>query len=129
MTTQPPTFETFAIVELFGHSRIAGRVTEQVIAGQGFVRVDVPELPALGYCKSQASFTRMFGPGAIYSITPVDEQTACAAAQSMRVEPVNVYLNLALPRRTSEDDIETDWNKTDFSDESDNYEDEEEKPV
>jgi len=25
MTTQPPTFETFAIVELFGHSRIAGR--------------------------------------------------------------------------------------------------------
>lgn len=120
MTNQIPTFDIFAIVELFGHSRIAGRVTEQVIAGQGFVRVDVPELPSRG------AFTRLFGPGAIYSITPVNEQTACAAAQSMQVEPVNVYL--ALPRRTSEDDIETDWKKTDFSDESDDYEDEAENP-
>jgi hypothetical protein len=127
MTTQPPIFETFAIVELFGHSRIAGRVTEQVIAGQGFVRVDVPELPQVGSCKARTAFTRLYGPNAIYSITPVDEQTACAAAQSMRVEPITVYL--ALPRRTSEDDIETDWNKTDFSDESDDYEDEVEKSL
>jgi hypothetical protein len=120
MTTQPPTFETYAIVELFGHSRIAGRVTEQVIAGQGFVRVDVPELPQVGSLKPRTSFTRLFGPGAIYSITPVDEVTACAAAQAMRVEPVNVYL--ALPRRTSEDDIESDYTETDFDDETDESE-------
>jgi hypothetical protein len=35
-------FETFAIVELFGHSIISGKVSEQVIGGASFVRVDVP---------------------------------------------------------------------------------------
>lgn len=90
-------FNCWCLIELFGHSRIAGRVTEQVIAGAGFVRVDVPELPAVGQCKPRTAFTRMFGTGAIYSITPVDEGTACAAAQSMRVEPVDMYLALPMP--------------------------------
>jgi hypothetical protein len=92
MTTQPPTFDIFAIVELFGHARIAGRVSEQVIAGAGMLRVDVPELPATKYYPVQPGFTRLFGPGAIYSITPVSEEIAIQAAQSMRVAPVNVYL-------------------------------------
>lgn len=122
MTIQPPTFETFAIVELFGHSRIAGRVTEQVIAGQGFVRVDVPELPAVGQCKPRTAFTRIFGTGAIYSITPVDEGIACAAAQSMRVEPVDMYLALPTgstlpPHSPSEDDIKSDYTEIEDEDE------------
>lgn len=37
-------FEQFAVVELFGHQIIAGKVSEQVIGGQGFVRVDVPAI-------------------------------------------------------------------------------------
>lgn len=36
-------FEQWAIVDLFGHTRIAGKVSEQVIGGCSFVRVDVPE--------------------------------------------------------------------------------------
>lgn len=88
------TFDNFAIVELFGHARIAGRVTEQVLAGQGFVRVDVPEIAASAYSAVTPGFTRLFGPGAIYSITPVSEEIARAAARSMRVEPVSVYLAL-----------------------------------
>ena len=35
-------FEQTCIVELMGHNMIAGKVTEQTIGGQGFVRVDVP---------------------------------------------------------------------------------------
>lgn len=35
-------FETHAIVELFGHNQIAGKVTEQTISGQSFFRIDVP---------------------------------------------------------------------------------------
>lgn len=114
MTTQPPAFLTYAIVELFGHSRIAGRVTEQVIAGQGFVRVDVPILPEDKYHQAQDGFSRLYGPGAIYSITPVSREIAIAAAQSMHVEPVNVYLTLPRP---SEDDIESDWPLGDMEDE------------
>lgn len=91
-------FDTFALVELFGHSRIAGKVCEQVIAGQGFIRVDVPSLG------NQPAFTRLFGPSAIYSITPVSEEIAKAAAASMRVEPVNVYISPARQIGAGDDD-------------------------
>ena len=81
------TFSNYCVVELFGHQKIAGLVTEQVIAGQGFVRVDVPET------KRHPAFTRLFGSGAIYSITPVDENTARMAAESIFIEPVQVYIS------------------------------------
>lgn len=35
-------FEHWCVVEIFGHTRIAGFVTEQTIGGQSFVRVGVP---------------------------------------------------------------------------------------
>ena len=40
-------FETWAIVEILGRKRFAGWVTEQQVAGQGFVRVDVPPVSRL----------------------------------------------------------------------------------
>ena len=47
MDQQPEkAFEQWAIVEIFGHQRIAGKVTEQTIGGCSFVRVDVPALPS-----------------------------------------------------------------------------------
>ena len=33
-------FDSWAIVEIFGHQTFAGRVTEQAIGGASFVRVD-----------------------------------------------------------------------------------------
>jgi hypothetical protein len=117
MTDQTPTFDVFAIVELFGHARIAGRVCEQVIAGQGFLRVDVPLLPARGDMPEQPGFTRLFGPGAIYSITPVSEEIAIRAAQSMRVAPVNVYL--AVPQLEGG----VKWGQDDSDDEDDDEDD------
>lgn len=101
------TFDTFAIVELFGHARIAGRVSEQVIAGQGFLRVDVPAN------EQYPGFTRMYGTGAIYSITPVDESIARAAAAGMRERPVNVYIP-ALPQPDEyEDFLESELDEED----------------
>jgi hypothetical protein len=45
MSEQQQKFEQWAIVELFGHQRIAGLVTEQAVGGCSFVRVGVPETP------------------------------------------------------------------------------------
>ena len=75
----------WAIVELFGHTKIAGHVTEASVGGCQFIRVDIPaigEVPA---------YTRLLGQGAIYSINIVSEDIARAAASSFRSQPVSVY--------------------------------------
>lgn len=41
---QEQKFEQWAIVELMGHRRLAAKVTEQVIAGQAMLRIDVPQV-------------------------------------------------------------------------------------
>jgi hypothetical protein len=43
MEETTPKFHSWAIVELFGHNQLAGLVTEQTIAGQSFIRIDVPK--------------------------------------------------------------------------------------
>ena len=78
-------FEQWALVELFGHSRIAGKVSEQVIGGCAFVRVDVPEI------NGQQPLTKLYGNGAIYAMTIVDEETARAAASQFQVKPIDVW--------------------------------------
>lgn len=76
----------WAIIELFGRQVIAGRVTEQVIGGCSFIRVDVPA------SDDQQGFTRFYGQGAIYAMTPVSEEAARIASKRFKPEPVNVYV-------------------------------------
>lgn len=78
-------FEQHAIVELFGHQRIVGKVTDVQIGGASFIRVDVPETPGI------PAFTKFFGASAIYAITPVDEETANLAARAYVQSPINKF--------------------------------------
>lgn len=97
--TEKQSFEQWAIVEIFGHQKIAGKVTEQTIGGCAFVRVDVPDLPErtvddYGTPRLNppvAGYTKLYGNGAIYAITFVDEAIAKATAASLRVMPVDSY--------------------------------------
>lgn len=97
--TETQGFEQWAIIEIFGHQRIAGRVTEQTIGGCSFVRVDVPALPettdsSYGIPKKMppvSGFTKLYGNGAIYAMTFVDEAIAKATAASLRVMPIDSY--------------------------------------
>lgn len=79
------TFEHWALVELFGHQRIAGKVTEAEIGGGKFIRVDVP---AIG---TQQPITKYYGPAAIYGITPVTEETAIGLAKRIDSAPVPAW--------------------------------------
>ena len=88
------TFSSHALVELFGHARIAGLVTEQTIAGQGFIRVDVPET------KRSPAFTKLFGPSAIYSMTPVTEEMAQRIAEGIYIPEPIAYI----PRQLADPD-------------------------
>jgi hypothetical protein len=79
------TFDLWCIVELFGHAKIAGRCTEQNIAGTNMLRVDVPET------EKTPAFTRFFGSSAIYAINPVDEMTCRHIAAKLEVKPIESW--------------------------------------
>ena len=100
-------FDQWAIVEIFGHQVIAGKVTGAVIGGQGFVRIDVP---AVG---DQEGFTKFYGTGAIYSISPVDEETCKSAVAGLHPKPVEVW-KLNLPQLQVGD--REDHDENDFDD-------------
>jgi hypothetical protein len=85
MSDEKKTFDEWALVELFGHARIVGRVTEATIGGGAFIRVDVPD------GNGGVAFTRFFGPSAIYSLSPITEQTARGMAANIGAEPVRIY--------------------------------------
>ncbi len=78
-------FETWAIVELMGHRRIVGRVTEQEIAGHGFLRLDVPD------SGGEIVQSQFVSPASVYAITPVSEEAARLAARSQSRAPITVW--------------------------------------
>lgn len=65
--------KSWALVELFGHQRIVGYLSQQTFGTGVLFRVDVPDLMKDGK-KVRDGFTRYFGLSAIYSITPVTEE-------------------------------------------------------
>lgn len=75
----------WAIVEIMGHKRYAGYVSESVVGGASFVRVDVP---ANDDCQA---FSKMFGAASIYCITPVSEDAARVAAGRLKEQPMSEW--------------------------------------
>lgn len=78
-------FDTWAIVELFGHTQLAGKVTTETIASQEFVRIDVPKT---SMCPE---FTKYHLPSAVYGLTPVNEDYAVKMAERIQAKPINDY--------------------------------------
>jgi len=102
---KPQGFDQWALVEVMGHKRFAGQVTEHVIAGQGFIRISVPEV------EGQPKWTKFLGVGSIYAITPVEEQVARHLAANLREAPIEAWQLPARPRlavRDANDDGEDD---------------------
>ena len=85
MTTAEPKFDLWCLVELFGHQKIAGRCSEQNIAGTNMLRVDVPET------EHHPAFTRLFGSAAIYAINPISEPLCKEMARRLQVTPLAAY--------------------------------------
>lgn len=78
-------FEGWAIVEMMGHRRVAGRVSETEIAGAKLLRIDVPGDGADDFC------TQFIGGAAIYCLTPTGEKEARAVAAASRPAPVTRF--------------------------------------
>jgi len=65
--------KSWALVELFGHARVVGYLSQQSFGSGVLFRVDVPDLTVCGRVERKG-FTRYFGLSAIYSITPMTEE-------------------------------------------------------
>lgn len=74
------TFEEWAILELMGHRRLAGKISEYTIGGASFIRIDVP-----------GAATQFYTPAAIYCITPIAEDMARRFAENNKPAPIQQY--------------------------------------
>ena len=98
MTDQhAPAFEGWAILELMGHRRLAGHLTEAQIGGTTFLRLDIPARDGQGDVATQ-----YYAPAAVYAITPTGEATARLVAAASRIEPVTRW-ELPTPDHDEED--------------------------
>ena len=115
---QSEKFYCWAVIEVMGHNRYAGHVTEQAIGGCAFVRVDVPAVDG------KPAFTKLLGQGSIFAITPCSEEVARNVAAQSYAKPIEVY-SPPIPAIAHErpDDLEGDMDDDENGD--DDYEDQE----
>ena len=78
-----PKFEGWMILELMGHRRLGGLVSEQIVAGKGFIRIDI-------HGTGDKVVTQLYNPDAVYGMTPTSEAIARGIGQNAPA-PVSVY--------------------------------------
>jgi hypothetical protein len=85
MTQENGQFQEWMVLELFGHRRLFGLVTEVQIGGASFLRLDVPAT----LCEGDGwEATQFYSPSAVYAMTPITEDLARKMAQEYKPEPV-----------------------------------------
>ena len=120
---------TWAVIELFGHAQIAGKLSTVTLGGSVLLKVEVPETitetikhgyfhwdfenlryaPKTKIETRTPAYTRMFGLGAIYALNPCTE--AVARTMARRIQPGETARQTQIEVRTAlppPDPIEVD---------------------
>lgn len=105
----PSPAEAWACVEIFGHRKHYGRVSEVEKFGTKMLRVDVPQ----GQSADDKFDTFYYGGGSIFSLTPMTEEAARKWAEYYAPKPARP-LDLLPPASES---IEPPSHDEDFHDE------------
>ncbi len=95
-----PTYEGWALVELMGHRRTAGKVTEVELAGAKVLRVDTPN------ADGETVATQFYGGSALYCLTPCEEETVMKWLNGPERWGLPDPVRLALPKPQDEDSEE-----------------------
>ena len=82
--TDAEPFEQWAILEVMGHRRLAGKVSEAKFPA-GYIRIDVP---AVG---EEPAFTSFYNRDSVFALHPTSEEAARAVANQCRGEPIQRY--------------------------------------
>lgn len=86
MSQASETFQHWAIVELMGHRRLGGLVTEEERCGTMMLRVDIPPAD-----DDAQTITQYYGGSVIYALTITDEETARAFADQNNQRPIDAW--------------------------------------
>lgn len=110
MTGKTEAFDQWGILELMGHVRLAGRVTEESLFGTALGRIDIPN--------GEGFTTQYFGGSSVYRITPTTEEIARLVAIHNQPEPVHRW-ELPAPRvPEAVADAATGWGQGDGDDDT-----------
>lgn len=97
-TAAADSFDEWAILEILGHRRLAGRVSEVQVAGAGFLRIDIPVDPPM---------SQLYSPGSVYAISPVAEEVARRVAARYAPTPIHRW-ELDPPAHAEVEDMAAD---------------------
>lgn len=86
MTEARETCDQWAIVELMGHRRLGGMVTEVERFGTKMLRIDIPPAEEDGQ-----TLTQFYSGSSLYGLTIVDEETARGIARANQQRPVEPW--------------------------------------
>lgn len=104
--------EEWVVLELLGHLKLAGRVTEEERFGTKLGRIDIP--------MEDGSFvTRYFSGAAVYGMTPVTETVARQVAKGLSHYPVQPWgypKQITTNSYREDDDDDTDYREGDDED-------------
>ena len=91
------TFSGWCVLELMGHRRLGGYVTEEQIAGTHMLRVDIhaPE--------SDRVVTQYYSPTALFSMTPTTEDVARSVTRHAPVPVSQFEVGHLLPAPDQDD--------------------------
>lgn len=76
----------WGIVEIMGRKIIAGKISKSEMLGAPMLRIDIPATSAF------PEFTQFYGSQSIYSVTFTSEEAAIVIAESVKADPVCVYV-------------------------------------
>jgi hypothetical protein len=85
LESEPQPF--YALIELMGHARVVGLVSETKLAGAGFLQVEILDK------EGKIAFQRFIAPQAVYQISPIGREMAielCGRWDQSRIETYDV---------------------------------------
>jgi hypothetical protein len=96
MTTTEKTggYKGWAILELMGHRRLAGFVSEEAMFGTALLRIDIPKA---GATNGELAATQYYGGSSIYCLTPTTEGVARRISEMDQPAPVQPWEIRQLP--------------------------------
>lgn len=78
-------FESWAILELMGHRKLAGMVQTETLGGAPFIRIDVYS------SDEKIEVTQFYNPSSVYCITPTTKELSVQYTKNNYQKPIHRY--------------------------------------